>query len=59
MKTFFWIVAYIMIAIPIILSLISIFLMLTYRVDETYYIDDGSWGQDIDQMAKNRYNSDT
>lgn len=59
MITFFWIVGYAVIGLPIILSLFSIFLMLTYRVDETYYIDDGSWGQDIDQMAKNRYNSDT
>lgn len=58
MKTFFWIVGWVLIFLPIILSLLSIFMMLTHKAEEGYFVDDGSWGQDIDQMAKNRYNTD-
>jgi len=59
MITFFWIVGYILMVLPVVLSLFSIFLILTYRVSEEEIFDDGSWGQDIDVRAKNQYNSNT
>ena len=44
--------------IPLGLALFVCFLMLTHGATEEEMFDDGSWGQDIDQIAKNRYKSD-
>lgn len=59
METFFWIVGIVIIFLPIVLTFFSIFLMLTWKVSDDDVFEDGSWGQDIDQMAKRHYKSNT
>ena len=60
MHALFWFVAYCLIFLPIGLSIFSIFLMMTQKaVEPDLYVDDGSWGQDIDEMAKRRYKSNS
>lgn len=59
LHAFFWFVGYCLIFFPIGLSLFSVFLMMTQKAVEPDLYDDGSWGQDIDQMAKRRYKSNS
>lgn len=59
MITFFWFVGIALMVMPLVLSLLSVFMMLTYEVSEDEIFNDGTWGQDIDEMAKRHYNSNT
>lgn len=43
MEVFFWVVAWILILLPVLLSLFTIFLMMTSKADDTYYLDEGFW----------------
>lgn len=43
-----WGIGMTLIFIPVLLSLFTIFLMLTNKAEEGYFINDGSWGQDVD-----------
>jgi fatty acid desaturase len=54
-----WIFGGLLIAVPVLMSAFVWFLLLTYGATDEEVFDDGSWGQDIDQNAKRRYNSDT
>lgn len=59
METFFYFVGAVLLALPVILTLFTVFLMLTSPATEEEQIEDGTWGHDIDSLAKKRYNSNT
>lgn len=58
MYIFGWVIGVVLMSLPIILSLISVFMMLTQKAVEPDIFEEGTWGQDIDEMSKKRYFSD-